>query len=375
MKNYKYRIYPNRTQRKSLESTLYACQQVYNKCLEQRIELYKDEKKSTTAYNQISWIKTQDIDLLGVHSQVIQNAVLRLDNAFKQFFRRCKTGETPGFPRFKSVERYNSFCYPQSGFTILDKAIKLSKIGTVKLIKHRDPVKGKIKNCTVSRNSLGHWFVVLVIDDVKTETATVDLKQPSVGIDLGCATFLITSNGDKVEHPHYYRKSEKELKKAQSRYAQVKNLDRNDKYKIKAKRKLLRIHEKIKNQRTDFLHKTSRKLVDEHCTIFHEDLNIRGMTEDNYRNLNKSILDSGWGQFISMVTYKAEDAGKKAVPVNPAYTSQICSTCGTMCPKELKDRVHTCTKCGLHLDRDVNAAINILRFGTNLCAGNRAKSR
>lgn len=374
MKNYKYRLYPNKTQEALLRHTLGVCQQVYNKCLEQRISLYKELQQSTSAYNQITWIKTQNIDLSAVHSQVIQNTVLRLDNAFKHFFRRCKQGDTPGFPRFKSYERYSSFCYPQSGFSVLERSIQLSKIGTVKMRKHRDLPEGKIKTCTVSRNALNQWFVVLCVDTVSTPPNVTVNADNAIGIDLGCITFATLSNGDKVEHPHYYRKAEQKLKKAQSRYAKVKNLARDDKYKQKAKRVLLRRHEKIKNQRADFLHKTSRKLVDTYDVICHEDLNVKGMTENNYRNLSKSILDSGWSQFISMLTYKAEEAGKTIISVNPAYTSQICSNCGTMCPKELSCRVHTCSKCGLELDRDVNAARNILRFGTNLCSGNRTRS-
>jgi putative transposase len=364
MKTYKYRLYPNRTQEKKLVQTLEVCKNLYNKCLEERISLYKNESKSIRAYEQIGKSGTYEVpDFKEVHSQVIQDVILKLDNSFQNFFRRVKTGGKPGFPRFKSSERFNSFTFPQSGFRLCDDShLKLSKIGIVKIKLHRK-FEGKVKRLTVKRDSCGHWFSCFVVDEIKTAIKT-EVKT-SVGIDLGCSTFAVLSNGTRVEHPHYYRESESKLAKIQSNYSKIKTRPYDDKRKIKVRKQLGKIHEKIKNQRNDFIHKLSTTLVREFDLICIEDLNIKGMTEDNYRNLNKSILDSGWSQFVSNIVYKAENAGKHCQKVCPAYTSQICSSCGTLVPKELHDRIHRCG-CGLEICRDLNASLNILSFGTKL---------
>lgn len=364
MKTYKYRIYPNRTQEKKLVQTLDVCKNLYNKCLEERINLYKNELKSITAYEQMRKTDNYDIkELKEVHSQVLQHVILKLDNSFKGFFRRVKSGDKPGFPRFKSSYRFNGFCYPQSGFKLCDdKHLKLSKIGIIKIKLHRNP-DGKIKNLTIKRNALGHWFASFVIDE-KIDIQKVEIKS-SIGIDLGCKSFATLSDGDTVEHPHYYQQSESRLSEIQSKYYKIKMRPFDDKKKIKVKKQLNKIHDKIRNQRMDFLHKLSTRFVNKYDLICIEDLNIKGMTENNFRNLNKSIMDSGWNQFSQYLAYKAENAGKHVVKVNPAYTSQICSSCGIIIKKELSERVHRCS-CGFEADRDINAAINILSFGTKL---------
>lgn len=364
MKTYKYRIYPNKTQEKKLMQTLNVCKNLYNKCLEERINLYKNESKSISAYEQIAKSGEYEIpEIKEVHSQVIQHVILKLDNSFKNFFRRVKSGEKPGFPRFKGINRFNSFTFPQSGFKICDEShLKLSKIGIVKIKLHRK-FEGRIKCLTIKRDCCGHWFSCFVVDEVKN-TIKVDVRT-SVGIDLGCKTFATLSDGTRIEHPHYYRQSESKLAKIQSEYSKIKLRKNEDKKKIKVRKQLSKIHNKIQNQRNDFIHKLSTKLVKDFDLICIEDLNIKNMTDDNYRNLNKSILDGGWAQFISNIVYKAENAGKHCQKVCPAYTSQICSSCGFLVPKELSQRVHKC-KCGLEICRDLNASINILSFGTKL---------
>jgi len=187
-------------------------------------------------------------------------------------------------------------------------------------------------------------------------------------LDLGCIDFVTTSDGDKIQHPKYYKKSEKELKKIQSEYSLIKTLPKENKKKIKTKKKLSKLHTKIKNQRNDFLHKLSSEFVNKFDLICVEDLNIKKMVsgDNNYRNLNKSILDGGWRQFLDFLSYKAEEAGKTVIKVNPAYTSQVCSACGHMVNKDLSQRTHRCDKCGLMIDRDINASRNILSLGTKL---------
>lgn len=373
MKTYKYRIYPNKTQVKLLDGILSVCQRLYNICLRQRIDAYKDKGESISAFTQINQTKVlateNDLDLSIAHSQTIQDVVLRLDNSFKSFFRRCKAGEKPGFPRFKSLDRFRSFTYPQaSAFGVRESNIRLSKVGVVKLVKHRPLPEGALKTCTVKKDAIGRWFVCLVVDTPPPpspkEQSPDDLV---VGMDLGCEKFCVLSDGTKVEHPRYYRASQEKLAKAQRRYEKVKYLPKGNPTKARRKHAMLKVHTKVNDQRNDFLHKLSRTLVNIYDTLYIEDLDIKRMTEDNYRSLNKSILDSGWGGFKEMLTYKAEDAGKRVIPVNPAYSSQICSGCGVMVRKGLSVRVHECPSCSLRIDRDLNAAINIKSFGTKLC--------
>jgi putative transposase len=371
MKTYKYRLYPNKTQEELLKNTLIVCKNLYNICLEEKIKSYKEDGKNLSAFELNKKIKYFDIEnKTSVNAQVLQNVVARLDNAFTHFFRRCKKGggEKAGFPRFKSLERYDSFCYPQSGFKILDdhRHLKLSKIGSVKIKLHRN-FDGKIKNVLVKRDSLGRWYACLVVDESRENISPKEIKS-SIGLDLGCIDFVTTSDGNKTPHPKYYKKSEKELKKIQNKYSSLKMLPKEDKKKIKAKKKLSKLHTKIKNQRDDFLHKLSREFVNEFDLICVEDLSIKKMVsgDNNYRNLNKSILDGGWRQFLDYLSYKAEEAGKTVIKVNPAYTSQICSACGNMVNKDLSQRTHRCDKCGLVIDRDINASRNILSLGTKL---------
>lgn len=365
IRNYEYRIYPNKTQSIKLFETLRVCKDLYNACLDKRKKTYETTGKGISLYEQTQERNTYGIDLSSVYSQVTQNVCARVDNAFKAFFRRVKHGEKPGYPRFKSIQRYDSFMYPQSGFKLLDNQVYLSKIGTVRIKKHRElPEGSKIKTCTVKRNCLNKWFVVFSVETQKEIPRVTPTN--SVGIDVGCESFLTLSTGEKITHPHFYRVTEKRLSKATSKYEKLKKLPKDNKAKRRAHYRKKKLFVKVSNQRNDFLHKLSRTLVETYDTLYVEDLDIKGMLKDNYRNLNKSICDSGWGYFIQYLSYKAEEAGKRVVKVNPAYTSQICSGCGYMVKKELSVRRHRCPNCGLDIDRDHNAARNILSFGTKL---------
>lgn len=358
-RTYQYRLQVKDKREKTLSVILEKCRLVYNKVLDTRKTAWETEKKSLTLFDCNNLIKTWEFE--GVHSQVLQDVSARVDKAFKGFFRRVKTkGENAGYPRFKGYGRYDSITYPQTGFKVDGNKLKLSKIGSVKIIKHRE-MEGKIKTCTVKRNGLGHWFVCFSceVEDAKV----IDNNQKAIGVDVGCKDFAVCSTGETIDHPHFYRQSEQKLKAIQSKYSELKQLPKENKKKLKVKRQLIKQHLKVKNQRKDFLHKISSKIVKENGIICVEKLNIKKMTSDNWKSMNKSILDGGWGNFKQMLTYKAEWAGKRVIEVNPAYTSQVCSKCGAIVKKELDEREHNCPHCGLVCNRDYNASLNILRVG------------
>lgn len=359
-KTLKYRIFPNKAQLKKLEQFLDACRWLYNNFLEQRKIVWKAERRSLSRYDQSNTIldlKKEYPFLNNAFSQSLQNVSMRIDLAFRAFFRRIKSGDGPGYPRFRSKLRYDSFTYPQAGFKLLKKVVRLSKIGGVKIKLHR-PIEGKIKTCTVRRTLTGKWFVTFVCD--------IEHKPPersitsSVGIDMGLEHFTTLSNGEQVENPRFFRKEEKVLAKAQRKFSKQ---EKTSKDRNKTRKVVARIHERIKNKRHDFTHQLSRKFVNKHNTIIVEDLSINDMKKDNFRCINKSIGDAAWGQFLSFLDYKAEWAGGRMVKVNPAYTSQTCSECGTRQKLKLSDRVFHCSCCDLQLNRDVNAAKNILALG------------
>jgi len=366
IKTYQYRLQTRKNTEEKLLFTLEQCRLLYNKILETKIKYYEIEIKSLSMFDCNNLIKTWEIK--NVNAQVLQNVSARVDNAFKGFFRRLKTKEKKaGFPRFRGFNRYDSFTFPQYGFKLNGKYLKLQNIGIVKVILHR-PIEGRIKTCTIKRNGLNQWFVSFVCE-IDKEIIISDNKK-AIGIDVGCNKFAVTSDNTIIEHPHYYRQSEKKLKELQSNFNEVINLSNDNKKKINIRKKLTRTHIKVKNQRKDFLHKTSRSIVNENGIICVEKLNIKKMTSDNWKSLNKSMLDGGWYNFKQMLTYKAEWAGKKVVEVNPAFTSQTCSKCGNIKKKELNERVHNCSFCGLICDRDFNASLNILRVGMNSLSRN-----
>jgi putative transposase len=285
-----------------------------------------------------------------VHSQVLQDTLKRLDKAFNNFFRRVKNGETPGYPRFKGKNQYDSFTYPQSGYKVINNYIKLSGIGNVKMKLHRE-IKGNIKTCAVVHKNKKYY--VSLVTDYQTETLPESDKQ--VGIDMGIAHFCITSDGEFYTNPKIYKKALHKLKKTQRRLSrQRKSSNRRSKTKLM----LSKQHEKVANQRKDIAHKVSKELITKYGLIAHEDLQIKNMVKNH--NLAQSISDAGWGIFFTLLKYKAENAGRMVIAVNPHNTSQICSGCGCIVKKALSVRTHTCLECGLVLDRDINAAINIL---------------
>lgn len=297
----------------------------------------------------------------------------RLKKAFDNFFRRCKAGENPGYPRFQGRNRYDSFTYPDgAGWKFDGHYLHLTKIGKAKVKLHR-PLEGKIKTITVKRE-VDEWYVTFSCEVEEPEKLPVSSED--VGIDLGVTHLATFSNGEMIEHLRYYRKAQKTLEKRQQSLSKKK---RGSHRREKARKLVAQAHRKIARQRKDFQHKASRMLIDRYQVIVFEDIKASNLTrkpkakqDENGKylpngasakgGLNKSILDAGWGTFVSMCSSKAAWAGRTLIKVDPTYTSQVCSGCGQVRKKDLSERWHSC-ECGTELDRDVNAAINILERG------------
>lgn len=363
MRNYKFRLYPTKAQTTALKNYLNDCRLVYNKCLEYRIKEYEQTEKYVSKFSLDKELKNWE-ESKRIYSQVAQEVNSRNDLAFRSFFRRLKAkGEKAGFPRFKGYDRYDSFCYKQygNGCQLKEYSLRLSKIGEVKIKQHRELV-GTIKTCSVKRENDNEWYAVFAVEEPKKKKRK-HKNNKVVAYDLGVKTFAVSSEAEYIDNPKFFNTKINELKKVQRKYSELKQLPKTDKKKQKVKRQLVRLHKKVKNQRKDFLHKLSRKIVEENKYIIVEDLNIKSMLKEGYKILHRHISDCGWNQFTQMLTYKAEEAGGTVVKVNPYNTTQKCSSCGSIQLKDLDDRIHKCNSCGIELDRDLNAAYNILSIG------------
>lgn len=356
----KYRIYPNHAQQRTLNEALAVCRDVYNSLVHERTVCYETQGKSPTLYQQqkemTAW-KSDNAELKTVHSQVLQNVAVRVELAFQAFFRRVKAAETPGYPRLKGKEQYDSITYPQGGYSIGQSTVTLSKIGQVKAKIHR-ACPGTIKTCTVRKDGK-KWYVCF---SCEYEAVPLPACDKAVGIDVGLKTFAALSNGEFIENPRFFRNEETALAKAQRKFDKAKD-QHGSKLRKQTKKVVRRVHERIKNRRHNFVHQQSRQLVNRFGLISVEKLNVKGMVKNHC--LAKSISDASWTQFRNSLTMKAESAGRLVVAVNPAYTSQDCSACGYRAKKKLSERWHHCPMCGLVLDRDTNAAVNIRTLALN----------
>jgi len=285
----------------------------------------------------------------------LQNVAVRIDLAFKAFFRRVKAGEKPGYPRFRGKDRYDSFTFPQSGFSLThDDRVVVSKVGAIKLVSHR-PITGKIKTLTIRKSSTGKWYASF---SVECEPERLPQNPAQVGIDVGLKTFATLSEGTEIDNPRFFRKEEKALAKVQRKHSK---LAKGTPERRKHRKAVARVHERIAFRRGNFTHQESRKIVNGFGVIAVEDLHVNRMTHNHC--LAKSISDAAWSQFFAQLFAKAEEAGRMALKVNPAYTSQTCSACGHRQKMPLSERIFDCSCCGLHLDRDLNASKNILAVG------------
>jgi putative transposase len=386
-KTYKYTLDPTPAQAAKLDWTLWRCRELYNAALEERREAWRKCQVSVNYYQQkqeLPAIKAVRPEYHEIHAHVLQDVIRRIDKTFQAFFRRVKNGEKPGYPRFKGRNRYHSLTYPEygNGVTLDGGILWLSKIGRIPIHLHR-PLEGIPKTVTIAREADG-WYACLVCADVPIQP--LPLTGQETGIDVGLKPFLTLADGSTVANPRHYRKAEKALKRAHRR---VNRRKKGSKRWRKAAKLLAKKHQKIARQRRDFHHKTALALVRQYDTIFYEQLQIRNMTKapapkpdsdqpGHYlpngatakAGLNKSILDAGWGQFLSILSCKAAYAGKRTEAVPAAYTSQDCSNllpdgtiCGERVPKSLSMRTHLCPTCGYVADRDHNSARDILWAG------------
>lgn len=379
-KSFKYRLYPTRKQTDTMAEMLETHRHLYNDALAQRKDAYEGEKRTVSYVEQSRWMKdrrkeapTEDgVNFLARTNFSSGQATLRrLDKAFIAFLRRITHGETPGYPRFKGGNRFDSVDFPSYGdgckMKEEGKRVYFQHIGEIKVKLHR-PWQGQIKTASFKREA-GKWYLILSCD--LGDCAPPKRTGPDVGIDLGLKSFLVTSEGKEVSPPKYYRQAEAALRRAQRKVARrTKGSNRRR----KAVLNLQRQHAHIANQRQDFHHKTARKLVDRYAVIYAEELNIKGIARTR---LAKSTHDVGWGRFFFILESKAEEAGSEVVKVNPRNTTQMCSNCHGL-PSEkvtLNQRMYECEHCGFVLDRDWNAALNILRLGRSLQADPTAAER
>jgi putative transposase len=351
MRMYKYRLYPSRVQQDRLYETFNACKETYNELLELNINAYKDAKKGVTTFGFNKHLRGKYTE---VFSQVLQNVSYRVSKSFQNFFRRVKEGaKKKGFPRFKSCVR--SITYPQNGFKFTsDKRLYCSKIGNIPLVLHRTP-KGKVKTLTIKRNHACQWFAVF---SCEVEPPKVEHKGGKVGVDVGLENYATLSDGTVIANPRHLIKSEHRLARLQRSLSRKVKGSNNRK---EARFKVARLHQRIDDQRGNFLHKLSHSLTQKYKTISVENLNIKGMVQNHH--LAKHIHDASWARFALMLSYKAVTCGGEVIYVNPRNTSRTCSNCGNVMNMPLCKRLFTCSVCGLVCARDLNAASNIGRAG------------
>ena len=445
IRSFKYRIYPNKIVTQRLEWTLEECRRLYIAALSDRDASYRSMRVVPIDDNDnpidfFTYALTQSGDYtrikidpgaervpVGKYVQsrkltiakrelrpewkqitdhVLRDVLDRVDRAYQDFFRRCKKrkeGEKAGYPHFPGKDRFNSFRFPDSSGwkfeTFADRPKKanlaLSNIGDIKVEFHR-PYEGELRQCIIERE-VDHWYCVLVCS---VEARVLPVSYEDVGLDLGVKVFAAKSDGEFIENPRMYRNSEEKLKDLQRSIANKKNKKSNRRKKIVTQ--IGRLHRHIRNQRQDFLHKESTKLIKRYQIIALEELSTKKMMRrpkpkldeqtgqflpngaSLESGLHKSIADAGWFGFTQMVVYKGKRAGRDVRLVDPANTSQMCSaclqfpcvhckhahkdavqtcqSCGEPRAKELSDRWHSCS-CGCELDCDTNAAINVLRLG------------
>jgi putative transposase len=361
-KAFTYKLKPTPAQEQVLETVVQRCRTLYNTALEQR-RLWWERGLGTgaTYYQQkaeLPDLKEACPEYAEIKAQVLQDVLLRLDRTFQAFFRRVQAGATPGYPRFQGRGRYMSFTYPQvgeHGGARLDNGfLVLSKIGRFAVHWSR-PLEGIPKTVTISREADG-WYACFSCADVPAHP--LPRTGCETGIDVGLHVFLITADGEIVDNPRHFRTQEGRIAKAQRRVARRKPGSQRRRTAIAL---LKRKHQTVQRQRRDFHHKTALALLRRYDTIYLEDLRIANMVRNPH--LAKSISDAGWSSFRTILEAKAACAGRQVIAIPPAYTSQDCSGCGEHVPKSLSVRTHVRPSCGLVLDRDENAARNILRAG------------
>ena len=357
---YKFRIYPNETQQELIEKTFGCCRFVYNHILDTKIKLYQEDGKSLSYYDtckMLPGLKQQYKWLKEVDATALQGSLFNLDKAYKNFFQQRSR-----FPKFKS-KKNNSCCYTTrqlASVKLFDKYLQLSKLGKIRC-KFSKKVEGKISAVSVRKTPSKKYYVSILVE--KDEFNPFEKTGSVIGIDLGIKDFCITSDGLKYSNPHFLKKSEDKLIRCQRKLSRKSRGSNNyDKQRIK----LAKIHEKISNQRTDFLQKLSTSLVKEYDIICTENLKVNNMLKNH--NLAKSISDCSWSSFMNMLEYKSLWYGRDIRKIDTFYpSSKLCSNCGYKFSELTLDlREWTCPSCRKKHDRDINAAINILYKGLDI---------
>jgi len=365
-KAFVYRIYPNNSKKELINKHCGSVRFLYNLALETKTTAYIGNKVNLSRYDlqaQLVDLKKELPWLKEVNSQSLQSALINLDEAYKKFFKGS------GFPKFKKKSNGGSFAVPQNVIIENDLLIIPKFKEGIKIVLHR-PLKGTIKNATISVTPTDKYFVSILCDTKEELPTKAPIKESTtIGIDLGIKDFAITSDGEVFENPKYLRKVQSKLKYVQRKYSKYKGK--------RTKKKLAKLHESVVNKRKDFLHKVSTKLIRENQTIAIETLAVKNMVKNH--NLAQAINDASWSTFVTMLGYKAEWYGKNILRIGQfAPSSKTCSNCGSI-NKELtlKDREWTCSNCNSLLERDRNASINIKNFAlkNHLSAEHRLKNR
>ncbi|HEY7123111.1 MAG TPA: transposase [Ktedonobacterales bacterium] len=358
-KTYKYKLRPTPEQAACFAQTVRFCRELYNAGLQERRDAWRMQHVSLNRMAQnaeLPGVKEVRPEGARIHSQVLQDVMMRLDRAFKAFFERVHNGEKAGYPRFKSRSRFHSFTYPQwgNGATLDNGFLVLSKIGRV-AVRWSRPMEGTPKTVTITEEPDG-WYACFSCKDVPVHPLL--LTGQETGIDLGLESFATFANGEQIVNPRNSRKAQAAIAKANRRLSRRKKFSKRWR---KAAKLLAKKYQQVKRQRRDFQHKAALVLVQQYDTIYYEDLQVANMAQNGH--LAKSIYDAGWSQFCAILAFKAENAGKQVIAVNPAYTSQVCANCGLIVWKGLSTRWHECPECGASLHRDHNSAQAILRVG------------
>jgi putative transposase len=355
LRTFQFRLRPNATQRAELDRILLDNCETYNAALQERRDAWKLQRKSITYRNQQDEISElrKDPEFQWMACDIQRDPLRRVDRAFKAFFRRCKSGEKPGFPRFRSRHRYHSFAFSLP--VVRERSIKIPNVGDIRARGGRQ-VEGRAKLCSIKRD--GKRWTASVVCDIGPAPERQAVSNP-IGIDLGLTNFVALSDGSSIDNPRWTRKHESRIAAANRALARKRKRSNN---RLRAKASLRRAHQRAADARRNFCHHVSKRLVANYDLIAFENLNINGMV---HGNLAKSILDAAWAELVWQISYKAESAGRWAIPVNPRGTSIRCSQCGADVRKTLADRQHVCA-CGASLDRDHNAAINIKGLGMSL---------
>lgn len=370
-RGFKYRIYPNESQRDQIARTFGCCRFVYNRALDVKKTAYSETGKSIATNDLIKMIPAWKRDpetswLAQVDSMALQQSIRDLDRAYKNFFRRVREGGKPGFPKFKS-RRHARQSYRTNGGKILDRNhIALPKLGNVRAKVSR-PLQGRFMSVTVSLDAAGRYFATFLCTDVPSKDAPATDRE--VGIDLGVETLATLSNGTKIENPRGLERYERKLAREQRRLSRRKGARKSEKQSrryLKQRKRVARVHAKIADARTDALHKVTTMLADENQVLCMEDLNAKGMMKNHH--LAKAVTDASFGEFARLLEYKCAERGRSFVKIGRFYpSSKTCSACGhRLDVLPLSVRSWDCPVCGAHHDRDVNAARNILTEGKRI---------